>query len=836
MHLQLILSNLSLRHNIRFMKAFLFIAALSTIVWQASAQDIKGKIQTPENEPYLTAEVTLLQATDSSDFKYGFVQEDGTFVFNAIPNGDYILKVSEATNIKYVALPQHTSEKNIEIPTIVFEPTINTMEQVVYRYQRPLVEMKPDGLVFNVDSTINAIGQNGLELMRKSPGVVVDKDENITMNGKNGVRVYIDGKLSPLTGTELSEFLKTIQSSNIDVIEIISSPSAKYDAVGNAGVINIKLKKNKMVGTNGTVNLGYAIQRFGKYNGGVTLNHRQDKFNIYGSYNINNSKNWSDANFQRRLLDTFYDMKSVFIRNGTTHNYKGGIDVFVDEKNTIGVMVTGNVRDNITDNSNNQVFINTITNEANRTLVSNNKDISDRNNYNLNLNYQYNDKKKNRTLTLDGDYGRFSIFNDQYQPNIYSNNAGIQTNANIYNLLTDALIDILTLKADYEQPFLKGKLGVGAKLTNTGTKNDFGYLVQNNASLEWNKDLDRSNTFDYQENIQAIYGMYKMQVKQGLAFQAGLRVENTITNGISEGERWNGTGYDKYTTENPRNYLNFFPNLSVTLNKNPMSMWNFVYSKRIDRPNYQDINPFEYKMTDYSYRKGNIQLKPQLTNAVSVTHTFKYMLNTRLEYSHTSDVFAELVDTINGDKLFQTKQNLATNNMISLNISMPFAYKKFSSFLNINTYYTMFKADYGEGREINLDAFTASLYGQIGYKINEWLSAEISGWWSSPSIWQGTFRSIAMGGIDAGIQARVLKGKGNVKAAYGDIFGTMKWGGSSNFAGQYVKAFGHWESQQFRINFTYNFGNNKIKSTQRKLGSEEEAKRAADSQSLQQGR
>lgn len=793
------------------------------------AQDIKGKVTNAQNEPYLTADVALIKSADSAIVKYGYIAADGSFDFDKVPSGTYKIKLEDAGTVIFSDDIIHDENKITDFTTLVFTPKVEEMEKVVFTYQRPLIEMKADALVFNVDSTINAIGQNGLELLRKSPGVLLDKDDNISMNGKNGVRVYIDGRLSPLTGTELSEYLKTLQSNSIDAIEIISNPSAKYDAAGNAGVINIKLKKDRLIGTNGSVNAGYAIGKFGKYNGGINLNHRNGKVNVYGGYNVNYGKHWSDATFERQMLDSSFNQYSVFERVGTAHNAKAGIDIFIDDKNTIGVMANGTYRNGENINPNETNIFYTPTNALATQLISNNTDESYRNNTNVNLNYQFNDKKTGQSLTIDGDYGRFDIKNSQYQPNYYYNANKDPLYQNIYQITTPIQIDILSLKADYEQNMWKGKLGLGAKITNTKTDNNFLYEVANGNS--WSSDRDKSNEFTYTENIQAVYAQYQRQLK-GWALQLGVRAENTIADGLSIGERLNSGNYETYQEASPRNYFNIFPNVSVTYNKNPMNQWNFKYNKRIDRPNYQDLNPFEMKMNDYSYRKGNIHLKPQITNSIAVTHTYKYMLNTRLEYAHTTDVFAELVDTINNGKLFQTKQNLATQDIVSLNVSMPFSYKRFSSFINVNAYYTMYKADYGNGRTINLDAFSTNLYAQLGYKINDWLSAEVSGWYTAPSIWQGTFRSIAMGGIDAGMQARVWKGKGNLKLSVGDVFNTMKWGGSSNFAGQYVKAYGKWESQQVRLNFTYNFGNNKIKARQRNTSSEEETKRAGESQGL----
>jgi iron complex outermembrane receptor protein len=799
------------------------------------AQDIKGRVLDTNNAPYTSAEVSLLHSLDSTVFKYGFIDEKGVFTFPNIPNGYYIVKLEEGETEQYFSVVGHTNDKIYDLGDLVFEPQQDELEQVVFRYQRPLVEVSANGLVFNVDSTINSVGQNAFELMRKSPGVVVDKDENISLNGKNGVRIYVDGKLMPFTGSELSEYLKTLQSSSIDLIEIINNPSAKYDASGNAGIINIKLKKFKIKGTNGSVNAGYAVQKFSKYNGGFNLNHRNNKVNLFGSYNINDSKNWNEANFERTLMDSFYIMKSINESKYTGQTYKAGADYYVDDNNTFGLMFSGNNRSGNTNSNNVQRILGLPSNILASQLISSNEDENKRNNYNANLNYQYDNKNTGKSLNIDVDYARFGVNNDQYQPNIYYNEAGVQTGANIYNLLTNTQINIYTAKADYAQNWLGGKLSLGAKITSTNTDNDFGYKVQKNNT--WNNDRQRSNTFAYNENIQAAYGEFQKRFKTKYNLQLGLRAENSITKGVSEGERLSGNNtYVSYTESNPRNYFNLFPTVGIGFQQNQYHNWNLRYSKRIDRPNYQDLNPFEYKMSDYSYRKGNVNLKPQIAHSASITHNYRYMLTTTLEYSHVNDVFAELVDTINGNRLFQTKENLAQQDIITLNVSAPFNYKKLFAFVNVSGYYSHYNADFGTGRTVNMDVVAMNLYGQVSYSINKWLSIETSGWYSSPTIWQGTFKSIAMGGLDVGAQAKVLKGKGTFKLSYGDVFNTMKWGGSSDFAGQKVKAYGRWESQQFRANFTYNFGSNKAKAKQRKTGAEEELKRTGDSQGLQQGK
>ncbi|RYZ19264.1 MAG: TonB-dependent receptor, partial [Chitinophagaceae bacterium] len=246
---------------------------------------------------------------------------------------------------------------------------------------------------------------------------------------------------------------------------------------------------------------------------------------------------------------------------------------------------------------------------------------------------------------------------------------------------------------------------------------------------------------------------------------------------------------------------------------------------------YQDLNPFEFKIDEYTFQKGNTQLRPQYTNSFGFTHTYKYKLNTSLNYSHVKDIFAQLVDTAELSKSFISKRNLATQDIVSLNVSYPFSYKKYSAFVNLNSYYSKFKANFGEGRKVDLDVFSFNLYAQQSLKFAKTFTAELSGWYTAPSIWQGTFKSDAMGGIDFGIQKTIFKNKGSLKLSFSDILHTMQWGGESEFSGQAFRGNGNWESQQFKANFTYRFGNTNVKAMrQRKNAVEEETKRASQSQ------
>jgi hypothetical protein len=804
-------------------KILLFSLSILLTAFSVSAQQISGQVKDSNGKAISNASVSLLHAKDSSLVKLNVTNKDGAYTFVNIKAGKYLISASYVGYVINYSSVFEVSGTAVNVPSLTIAKPTSALKDVVVTSKKPMIEVKADKTILNVENTINAAGQDALELLRKSPGVLVDKDDNLSLSGKNGVQVYIDGRPSPLSGKDLSDYLRTLQSNQIEAIEIITNPSAKYDAAGNAGIINIRLKKNKSFGTNGSLTTGYNVGIYSKYNAGLSLNNRGKKLNVFGNYNYNRGLNESFMKLYRSVLDTLFDQKGTMRNSNESHGFKVGADYYIDKKNTIGVMVNGNLSDNSMGNISRTPISYLPTGVVNRILVADNSSASNRDNANFNLNYRYIDTT-GRELNVDADYGLFRIKSDQMQPNYYYNPAGTTiTGQNIYNMIAPTNIDIYSIKADYEQNFKKGRLGLGAKISNVETTNDFQrFNVFTNGKI---KDTLRSNAFNYKENINAVYANYNRSFK-GFMVQAGLRVENTNITGTSVGYKQNAGNYLGYDSTFKRNYTNVFPSAAVTFNKNPMSQWSLSYSKRIDRPAYQDLNPFEFKLDEYTFQKGNTDLRPQYTNSFSLTNTYKYKLTTTLNYSHVNDVFTQLIDTAEKSKSFITKKNLATQDIASLNISYPFQYKWYSGFANLNTYYSHYKADFGTGRTIDLDVFAYNIYSQHSFKLGKGWTGELSGWYSSPSIWQGTFESKAMWSLDGGFQKTVLKGKGNIKASVSDIFQTMRWRGISNFAGQRLTASGGWESRQFRLNFTWRFGSNQVKAArQRKNSLEEEAKR-----------
>jgi len=638
------------------------------------------------------------------------------------------------------------------------------------------------------------------------------------MKGKTGVKIYVDGKPTQLDSKDLAAYLKSINSNDVEAIEMISNPSAKYDASGNAGIINIRLKKNKKFGTNGTVTTGFIQGVTPKGNGSVNLNYRDKKVNLFSNVGGNIGMNENLLELYRIQKDSLYDQHSTNRNNDKNLNVKAGADFFMDSKNTLGVLVTSNFSNNDwTSNSNTNVYYNP-TNQFIKTLQAFNSVPGHRTNMNSNLNYRYADTS-GKEINFDADYGLFRGSGRSYQPNYYLDKNGNSLYEVINRNYTPTDIDIYTSKVDVELPKWKGKLGYGAKFSYVKTTNTFDFF--NDISGVSVKQLSRSNSFTYTENVNAAYVNYQRQFNPKWSLQTGLRVEQTNSEGVLT--RADGVMQADNTVK--KDYINLFPSAAITWAVNQKNTLNLTYSRRIDRPSYQDLNPFENKLDELTYEKGNAFLRPQYTDNVELTHTFNYKINTTIGYSHVKDYATQTTDTANNATFVQQK-NLATQDILSFSIGSPFVIAKWwNGYANVWYNYQIFNGQIG-ANAVHTEIPLFGAYMQHTFTLGNDYSAELSGWFSGPSIWGATWKTKPQGGADIGFQKQLMQKKATLKISATDIFHTSPWTAISDFGGLYIKGHGSWESQTVRLSFTYRFGSNQVKAArQRQTGLESEAKR-----------
>ena len=779
---------------------------------------------TGEVVPFATAALRL--AADSSLVKAAVANEAGAFTFAGLRAGSYRVGLTAVGYSTWQSdVVKLTDGQASILSSARLTESAQSLTEVRVKATKPLVEVLPDKLVLNVESSITALGNSAIELLQKAPGVLIDPNDNIMLQGRNGVRVFIDGKPSPLSPADLAVYLRTLQASNIEAIEIITQPSARFDAQGNAGIINIRLKRNKNLGTNGSATLGMAVGAYyPKYTGSVSLNNRTQKTNLFATYSLRDARDWSYIRFYREQSGQFFNQRSETRVQSTAHNARLGADWFVNRYTTFGMLLDGSWRDANGSTLGLTPIGSLESRVASQLLIADNRNLSNRANGNANLNYRFADTSGHE-LSIDADMGRFRSTGNNYQPNRYVDPT---TNALLlernYRMTTLTNITLRTLKADYSQRLWGGKLSAGFKLSSVQTDNDFNFFDVINTQNVLN--TDRTNRFIYTENVNAGYASFEKS-KGKWQTQLGLRIEHTHSDGQL-------VGVSEPTAESHvvRRYVNAFPSAGLTYNQNQNNSFSLNYSRRIDRPSYESLNPFESKVDELTYQKGNAFLRPQYTNTIQLSHTYKYKLTTSLSYSDTQDYFTSITDTVAAipgerPRNFITTRNLANQRVVSLAVSYPFNIANWwNVYLNVSGYHSANNANFGDGKTIGLSANVLSFYAQQTISLPRTWKLEVSGYYTSPSIWGGTFQNRRYWGSTIGLQRKVLNERGSVVLTVSDPFNSQQWRGISQFGGLYMDASGGYESRQVRINFTYNFGSKQIKAArQRKTGLEDEKNR-----------
>jgi hypothetical protein len=798
-------------------KTILFLSFISSFLFSQAQEmyEISGKLMAA-GEPLPYATIMLHSASDSMFIKASFSDENGSFVLKTDLNGALYIKVNSLGYKDYVSSSFNTNGANKNLGEIEIEPQVETFDAMVFTALRPLIEVEPDKTVFNVQGTLNATGANGLELLRKAPGVIVDNNNSIIVEGKSGVQIFINGKLSILSGDDLANYLMSMQATDIDAIEIITQPSSKYDAAGNGGIINIRLKKDKFLGTNGNLNVGSTYGLHLRNNNSISVNHRNKKMNVFGTYSNNFGKNSYFLDFKRTQEGVFYQSETDNVNDINTHNGSIGADWFLNDKNTLGILMNGNW---FNTGSVGESFTNIIplsTGEISQVLRNQNINIGHNDQGSVNVNYKYADTL-GQELSFDIDYGVYDRIANTYQPNSYFDVNGQSSFENNYRMLTPTHISFFATKADYVSKFWKGKLGFGAKFSNVQTDNTFDFfnVVGENETLNSN----RSNQFVYTEKITAVYANFGRKIKTKLNLQVGLRLE--LTNSLGELTSEQISNNDRVE----RKYLNWFPSGGLTYAQNKNNSWSLNYSRRIQRPSYQSLNPFESQISELSYSKGNPFLQPQYTSTIKLGHMFKYRYNTSLSYSRTTDFFAQVTDTLDKQRSFMTPRNIANLQVINFGVSLPLSIKKWwNVFLNINANNSSYTGTDEKFQEVSLNIL--NVYAQNTFLLGQKTKFEISGWFSTPNVWGGTYLTKSMGALNTAVERKFWDNNLVVRCAFNDMFFTSPWKADLNYGNLLLYGTGGGESRQVVVSVNYNFGKRSVKAQRkRETGLEDEKNR-----------
>jgi iron complex outermembrane recepter protein len=799
-----------------YMKTLTFFAILLLFLTQNSLAQapatvkISGVVSNAEKKPLDGAVISLHRDKDAFLVKALILDSANMYEFLNIQPGSFYITVSHIGYNKYktASFTVKAEETDFRVPPIVLtiiDP--KTLEGATVTAKVNFVERKIDRTVINPDALLSNAGTSALEVLEKSPGVQVDLNGNISLKGKPGVLVYIDDKPTYMAAQDLANYLRSLPSSSLGLIEIMTNPPAKYDAAGNVGIINIKLKKVKTVGLNGSVSTSYGQGTYARNNNSFNLSYRVNKVNFFSNLSYNANNNYQDLYIKRRYFETNGSLNSIFNQNsyikrqGRGANAKLGLDYYINKKSTLGVVVSGFSNINKTTTTNkadlydaSAILQNTVdaVSPSKRTFK----------NGSVNLNYTYKFKNPGEELSFNADYiGYNSVTDQSLLSTTYLPDGSFVAKSNLVSELP-ATIDIKTIKGDYTYPLKKGgRFEAGAKFSFIKTDNIASFFDEVANILTINNDF--SNNFRYDENISAAYINYNRDFKR-ISIQAGLRFEQTAIKGNQLG---NAVRPDSSFT---RDYSSFFPTFYLSYNFDSVgnNQMGFSYGKRIDRPNYQDMNPFTYPLDRFTLYAGNPFLQPTFSHNLELSHTYKNKITTTLSYSYAKDLIRETIEQ-SSNVFYSRPGNIGKLNAIGLSVNGNFTPAKWWT-LQVYT-------------EFSHNDFQSTLYGQTlrnkgsfwvlaptnQFQINKKWNAELSGSYQS-SVVVGQFVTIPVWTMRGTISKKILKNKGSLRMTLNDIFFTNKPGGD-------VKAIANstasWRSfldtRVLTVAFTYRFSKGK---------------------------
>jgi hypothetical protein len=790
----------------------------------ARTGSISGKVSDDAEKPVSFASVILLHAADSSLVKTALTSDNGEYDLAPVANGIYFIKVMLMGYETYVSENLTVTDNTIPLPEIRIHQSDSKLQEVTVSAQKPFIEVHPDKLVVNVENSIVSAGNSALDILAKSPGVTVDQNDNISLKGKQGVNVMIDGRTVPVSAADLANMLKSMPSNSIDKIEIISNPSAKYDAAGTAGIINIKTKKDNKTGLNGSVNGSYGQGVYQKENAGFNLNYLENKVNVYLNYNSNYRVGFSHIDWDREYysngaLNGSYVQDNYSVLQFHTNIASAGVDYNLTSKTTLGASVTG---ENFYLGTKGYYFARVLNpaNQLDSTFATNNTSSGNWNNYAPNVHFKHTFDSSGQELSVDLDYARYWNKNYQDFTTNYYLPDGMETGSP-YVLHGDisGITQIRSLKADYVKPFKNGisfESGIKTSFVTADNQPKF-YNRSNDTSIY---DPTKSDHFIYYENINAAYVNASKDWKKYSA-QFGLRAEQTIVSGL---ELITGETFEK-------KYVHLFPSFAVQDHLNADNDLGVTLSRRIERPGYDDLNPYKFFVDPSTYKVGNPYLNPALTYSGELSHVYKQRFITTLSYSVTDNVITEVIkpSTTQDRVTIQTKDNLATMHYVGVSgaYTTPI-FKWWTNITNFDAYYAQYQ---GNLANTNLNAGKPTFDINTSNKFTmpkDW-SAELTVFYQAAQVY-GFLNLSQISMFNAGVQKNMFDKRLTIRLNANDIFWHGNENGSSYFT-NYSEVFtAHHDTRQVAVSLTYRFGKKSVAPVHKHSGGAEEEKRRAAEQ------
>jgi iron complex outermembrane receptor protein len=746
--------------------------------------------------PY--SKVFLLNTTDSTLITGGLSNEKGIFNIPSIAFGNYIVKITAfGFNTLYIS-DVTIDVKTINAGDIILSEDIELLNTVEVVAEESEMQTAIDKKIFNVEKQITSTGGTALDALQNVPSITVDMDGNVSLRGSANVTVLIDGRPSSITGGDRSGVLETIPASSIQNIEIITNPSAKYDPDGMSGIINIVLKKNKLKGMNGNVEAGIGTGI--NYNGSLNLAYRNEKFNIYGGYSINHYAGYRNFN---QTTETWSDLgynKIIQSRDGThlkhSNLVKFGTDFYLNDKNTLGFGVTGNISDN--NRTGNMIYMSYDSLSLNDTWNRLTEDPKTRQSGDVKVFYEKKFNKKNQKLTADANYSIGESLSEGFYSEDSLDSNGLTTIPNYLrqNNTIPTNYSQSNFQIDYFYPLKKGKLETGLKSSFRTNNQSFSQNTFNNFTNGYEEDTSLTNTFNYGEQVHGGYFIYGLDLKK-IKFQIGLRAEQVFVD----------ANIKEDTIDYKNDYFSLYPSAHIKKPLGDNKELSLSYSRRVNRPRAHSLNPFPKYTDPLNLRRGNPYLNAEYINSFELGYSSygkKLTVTISLYYRYMTDMI-QRVKTIEDNLVSVTSWgNLDEGHFIGLEAVVIYKPKKWWRIMvSTNLSQNYLKSD---DVELNNSGFSYTAHLSQTFNLKNNWSVQHTAFLNSPRILsQG--KTVAMYSTDLAIKKSILKKKLAFSLRVSDIFNTRRFalevGENESFKTQ---SEWKWESRRLFFSVSYKFG------------------------------
>jgi iron complex outermembrane recepter protein len=752
-----------------------------------------------------------IQAIKESTQYSAITDSKGNYSFSKIPLGEYTIMINYVgyvTKKSFVSISAQQTTINVN-PIALQLDNIN-LKQVTVKAMRPFIEQNMDKMMLNVAESIMANSGSSLDVLRRAPSVQISDHEGIISFRGKKVMIMVDGKLTQLTGEGLESFLSSVPSNSIDKIELISNPSAKYEASGLA-IINIKTLKMRSMGINGNYNLGIGTGVYARYNAGGLINYRKNKFSLFANYNYQFNKQYYHLNSSRVLgTSKFFNDAENDIRSRNLQYYKAMLDYEITPKSSIGLIFQGDKNDRFrgVTSMTHIGFASRV--DSTISMYSDGDAVFD--NWNANLFYKHRFDNKGKELAVDIDYGEYRTDWQEKIMNQYFNNE----NNNPYrapiflNIPWLQQNDIRSFKADYTHPMRKVTLETGLQSRLTSMEMDFSY--QTLVSNQWTKDQSKSNLFNYSENVNAAYANISGKYLQW-NYQVGLRTEQTIVTVQNLG----------INTSNKQNYWQVFPSASIQKDILDKKRLNISYTRRISRPSYGELNGQLFYWNQYRQTVGNPYLQPTIINSIETGLAISKSLTSSVSYRWSKNTTILQPILLSNNVTLYRSQNVKGSEAITWdNVYNKALTSWWTTSSGLQVIYT--KNNFGEvANLISNQIVSGYAYTNHYFNTKKGLKFEILAYYLPKQVF-GTYILEPRSKVDIGVQKNILGKNGDIRLSVSDVFDmfvSQYTFASTVQVSETIKP----ETRFIRLTFTYKFGNSNVKIKERKLGLESESSR-----------